>query len=125
MASTQTVEITRLLRAWGGGDQAALDQLAPVVYGELHRLARRYMHREDPGNTLQTTALVNEAYLRLVDVTNVTWQDRTHFFAVSAQMMRRILVTPPVLAPLDGGEATRHRSTWTKASTPRRCGRGS
>jgi RNA polymerase sigma factor (TIGR02999 family) len=92
MASTQTGEITRLLRAWGGGDQAALDQLAPVVYGELHRLARRYMHRENPGNTLQTTALVNEAYLRLVDVTNVTWQDRTHFFAVSAQMMRRILV---------------------------------
>jgi RNA polymerase sigma factor (TIGR02999 family) len=91
MASTQTVEITRLLRAWGGGDEAALDQLAPVVYGELHRLARRYMHRENPG-TLQTTALVNEAYLRLVGVTNVTWRDRTHFFAVSAQMMRRILV---------------------------------
>jgi RNA polymerase sigma factor (TIGR02999 family) len=80
------------LRAWGGGDQAALDQLTPLVYGELRRLARRHMQRETPGHTLQTTALVNEAYLRLIDVTSITWQDRTHFFAVSAQMMRRILV---------------------------------
>ena len=87
-----SAEVTRLLRAWGGGDQAALDQLAPLVYGELRRLARAHMHRENPGHTLQTTALVNEAYLRLIDVNNVTWQDRTHFFAVSAQMMRRILV---------------------------------
>lgn len=92
VAPTQTIEITRLLRAWGGGDQAALDQLAPLVYEELRRLARRYMRRENPGNTLQTTALVNEAYLRLVDVTNIRWQDRAHFFAVSAQMMRHILV---------------------------------
>src|SRR5262249_16464829 len=87
-----SAEVTRLLRAWGSGDQAALDRLAPLIYGELLRLARRQMRREKPGNTLQTTALVNEAYLRLVDVTNVAWQDRTHFFAVSAQMMRRILV---------------------------------
>ncbi len=87
-----SAEVTRLLRAWGGGDQAALEQLTSLIYGELRRLARRQMQRETPGHTLQTTALVHEAYLRLVDVTNITWQDRTHFFAVSAQMMRRILV---------------------------------
>src|ERR1700732_5638943 len=100
-----SAEVTRLLRAWGGGDQAALDQLAPLVYGELRRLARRHMQRETPGHTLQTTALVHEAYLRLVAVTNVTWQDRTHFFAVSAQMMRRILLAAPrarVSAPRGG-----------------------
>jgi RNA polymerase sigma factor (TIGR02999 family) len=87
-----TAEVTRLLRAWGGGDHAALDQLTPLVYRELHRMAGRYMQRENPGNTLQATALVNEAFLRLVDVTGVRWQDRAHFFAISAQMMRRILV---------------------------------
>jgi RNA polymerase sigma-70 factor, ECF subfamily len=87
-----TAEITRLLRAWGNGDQAAFDRLAPLVYGELHRMAGRCMQRENPGNTLQATALVNEAYLRLVDVNGVRWQDRAHFFAISAQMMRRILV---------------------------------
>jgi RNA polymerase sigma factor (TIGR02999 family) len=88
----QTAEITRLLRAWGNGDQAAFDRLAPLVYGELHRMAGRYMQRENPGNTLQATGLVNEAYLRLVDVKSLHWQDRAHFFAISAQMMRRILV---------------------------------
>ena len=76
----------------GAGDQAAFDCLAPLVYGELHRMAGRYMQRENPGNTLQATALVNEAYLRLVDVKSVGWQDRAHFYAISAQMMRRILV---------------------------------
>jgi RNA polymerase sigma factor (TIGR02999 family) len=86
------VDITRLLRAWAGGDEAALEQLAPAVYTELHRMARHYMRRESPGNTLQTTALVNEVYLRLVDAAGVTWQDRAHFFAISAQMMRRILI---------------------------------
>jgi len=85
-------EITRLLKAWGGGDEAALERLAPMVYQELHRMARRYMNREAPGNTLQTTALVNEAYLRLAGAGDVDWQDRAHFFAISAQMMRRILV---------------------------------
>jgi RNA polymerase sigma factor (TIGR02999 family) len=85
-------EITVLLRAWGGGDAAALNQLTPLVYDELRRLARRYMRNERAGNTLQTTALVNEAYLRLVDAKNMGWQDRVHFFAVSAQIMRRILV---------------------------------
>ncbi|MGA3091491.1 MAG: sigma-70 family RNA polymerase sigma factor [Terriglobales bacterium] len=85
------VEVTQLLRAWGGGDDKALEQLTPVVENELHRLAHRYMAQERPGHTLQTTALVNEAYLRLVDVQGVDWQDRAHFFAVSARMMRRIL----------------------------------
>lgn len=80
------------MKAWGQGDAAALERLAPIVYGELHRMARRSMEREHPGNTLQTTALVNEAWLRLVDATRVDWRDRAHFFAVSAQMMRRILV---------------------------------
>ena len=92
MDTASSAEITRLLRAWGGGDQAAMEELAPLVYGELRRMAHRYLRRENPGNTLQPTALVNEAYLRLVDVNSVRWEDRAHFFAVSAQMMRRILV---------------------------------
>ena len=85
-------EVTQLLQAWSGGEQGALDKLAPVVYRELHRLAQRYMAQERPGQTLQATALVNEAYLRLVDVKRVSWQNRAHFFGVSAQFMRRILV---------------------------------
>lgn len=85
-------EITGLLRAWNTGDQAALDRLTTLVYEELHRLARIYMKRERAGNSLQTTALVHEAYLRLVDITDVHWKDRVHFFALSAQLMRRILV---------------------------------
>ena len=89
---TDTSEITVLLQAWSRGEASALDRLAPLVYAELHRIARRYMRRERAGNTLQTTALVNEAYLRLVDLNHAGWQDRTHFFALSAQMMRRILV---------------------------------
>ena len=90
--ASSSAEITRLLQAWGGGDPAALENLAPLVYAELRRMARRFMRRENPGNTLQPTALVNEAYLRLVDIAQVRWQDRVHFFAVAAQMMRRILV---------------------------------
>jgi RNA polymerase sigma-70 factor (ECF subfamily) len=85
-------EVTQLLRAWSEGDRSALDRLTPIVYQELHRLARRYMKRERPGHSLQTTALVNEAYLRLVEYKSVEWQDRAHFFAVSAQLMRHILV---------------------------------
>lgn len=81
-----------LLRAWSNGDSRALDQLTPIVYGELHRLARRYLRCERRDHSLQTTALVNEAYLRLVDHTRMEWQNRAHFFAVSAQVMRRILV---------------------------------
>ena len=85
-------EITRLLAAWSDGDQSALDKLVPLVQSELHRLAHHYMGRERPGHTLQTSALVNEAYIRLIDWRNVRWQNRAHFFAVSAQLMRRILV---------------------------------
>ena len=84
--------VTQLLRAWGDGDARALERLVPLVYDELHRLARRYMAQERPGHTLQTTALVNEAYLRLVDSTQASWQNRTQFFAICAQVMRRILV---------------------------------
>jgi RNA polymerase sigma factor (TIGR02999 family) len=85
-------DISALLRVWSGGDQSALERLTPVVYDELHRLARRYMKRERPGHSLQATALVNEAYMRLVDYKRMQWQNRAHFFAVSAQLMRRILV---------------------------------
>lgn len=85
------VEVTQLLKAWGGGDDTALQQLAGVVQDELHRIAHRCMAREKPGHTLQTTALVNEVYLRLVDADSVNWQDRAHFFAISARMMRRVL----------------------------------
>ena len=87
-----TPEITQMLRAWTAGDQQALEKLTPLVHRELHRVARRYMAGERPGHTLQTTALVNEVYLRLVDCGQVNWHDRAHFFAVSAQLMRRILV---------------------------------
>jgi RNA polymerase sigma-70 factor (ECF subfamily) len=85
-------EVSKLLHAWSGGDQTALERLTPIVYKELHRVAARYMRSERPGHSLQTTALVNEAYLRLVDCHSVQWKDRAHFFAVSAQLMRRILV---------------------------------
>lgn len=89
---TSCVEVTRLLKAWGSGDEAALARLAEHVYPELRLIARRYMKDERQADTLQTTALVNEVYLRLVDVTKVEWQERAQFFAMAAQMMRRILV---------------------------------
>ena len=85
-------EISQLLLDWSDGDQKALDKLIPVVYQELHRLAHHYMRRERPGQTFQTTALVDEAYLRLVNYKRMRWQNRTHFFAIAAQVMRRILV---------------------------------
>lgn len=85
-------DITQLLIAWGEGDQDALDRLMPFVYGELRRLAHAYMRRQRSDHTLQTTALVNEAYMRLIDSNRVKWQDRNHFFAMSAKLMRRILV---------------------------------
>jgi RNA polymerase sigma-70 factor, ECF subfamily len=87
-----THEVTQLLKAWSTGDQQALEKLAPLVYQQLHRAARHYMAGERSGHTLQATALVNEVYLRLVDCEQVNWQDRAHFFAVSAQLMRRILI---------------------------------
>ncbi len=92
MRTASTQEVTQLLLAWREGDEEALEQLVPVVYQELRRLGHRYMAGERRELTLQTTALVNEAYLRLVDSPKVQWQNRAHFFAVSAQLMRRILV---------------------------------
>lgn len=91
MTAPSASDITQLLHAWRGGDELALQKLTAVVYDELHRMAQRYMSRERDGHTLQTTALINEVYLRLVKAKEVDWQDRAHFFAVSAQLMRRIL----------------------------------
>ena len=92
MNGSSSPNVTQLLHAWSHGDERALEQLMPLVYQELYRLAKHYMARERPGQTLQVTALVNEAYLRLIDWKNVRWQNRAHFFGVSAQLMRRILV---------------------------------
>ena len=92
MTTPSMQEITSLLRAWRGGDQSAFEKLVPLVHDELHRLAHIYMTRERAGHTLQTTALVNEAYLRLIDTNQVEWRDRAHFFAISANLMRRILI---------------------------------
>ena len=92
MATLSQKDITVLLQEWGSGDRAALDKLIPLVYKELRRMARQYMRRERAGNTLQTSALINEAYIRLVDYNRMRWQDRAHFYAVAAQAMRRILV---------------------------------
>jgi RNA polymerase sigma-70 factor (ECF subfamily) len=91
MAMSQARDITQLLRAWGEGDEQALERLTPLVYDELRKAAKRQMARERDGHTLQTTALINEVYLRLVDRDGVGWQDRTHFFAICARLMRRIL----------------------------------
>ena len=93
-------EVTQLLRAWSNGDEAALARLAPLVEAELHRMAYSFLRRERPGHTLQTTALINEAYLRLIDDTAVEWQNRAHFYGIAAQVMRRILVDPAVVCIL-------------------------
>ncbi len=103
-------DISKLLRAWSDGDHSALARLTPIVYDELRRLARRYMKRERPGHSLQTTALVNEAYMRLVDYERMQWQNRAHFFAVSAQLMRRILVEHARRHNLKRGGAVQHVS---------------
>src|SRR3984885_13511526 len=103
-------EISQLLRAWSGGDQSALERLTPIVYQELHRLARAHMKRERPGHSLQTTALVNEAYMRLVDYKRMEWQNRAHFFAASAQVMRRILGAPARRHNLKRGGVLPHLS---------------
>ena len=101
-------EVSTPLRAWSAGEQSALDRLTPIVYDELHRLARHYMKRERAGHSLQTSALVNEAYMRLVDYKRMEWQDRAHFFAVSAQLMRRILVEHARRHNLKRGGGVRH-----------------
>ena len=92
MATASSHEVTQLLQAWGQGDEAALEKLVPLIYRELRQRAHRYMGRERPGHTLQTSALINEAYLRLVGSPPVAWENRSHFYAIAARMMRRILV---------------------------------
>jgi DNA-directed RNA polymerase specialized sigma24 family protein len=92
MAGHSSHEVTQLLQAWGDGDERALEKLTPLVYGELHQLARRYMAGEASGHILQTTALVHEVYLRLVDFREISWQNRAYFFGVCARLMRQILV---------------------------------
>ena len=109
MLKSSTDDITGLLMAWGGGDKAALDRLMPLVYQELRHLARRQMRRERQGDTLQTTALVNEAYLRLIDYERVQARDRNHFLAIAAQAMRRILI-----------ERARNRQSHKRGSNPQR-----
>jgi RNA polymerase sigma factor (TIGR02999 family) len=101
-------DVSEMLRAWSDGDRRALDDLTPLVYAELRRLAHRYMRRERPEHSLQTTALVNEAYIRLVDYKRMHWQDRAHFFAVSAQLMRRILVDHARRKNLKRGRGVAH-----------------
>src|SRR5713101_1593016 len=103
-------DVSTLLRAWSGGDPGALEKLTPIVYEELRRLARRYMRGERPGHSLQTAALVNEAYIRLVDYKRMQWQNRAHFFAVSAQLMRRILVEHARRHNLKRGGGVQHVS---------------
>src|SRR5580700_10940903 len=103
-------EVSGLLRAWGNGDRAALDLLTPIVYDELRRLARRYMRGEHPGHSLQTTALVNEAYMRLIDYKRMQWQNRAHFFAVPSELMRRILVDHARRHNLKRGGGVQHVS---------------
>jgi RNA polymerase sigma-70 factor (ECF subfamily) len=103
-------EVSGLLRAWSDGDRAALDRLTPIVYEELRRLASRYMRGERPGHSLQTTALVNEAYMRLIDYKRMQWQNRAHFFAVSSQLMRRILVEHARRHNLKRGGGVQHVS---------------
>ena len=109
MVAAAAEEVTGLLLAWRGGDQSALDRLVPMVYAELHRMARRFLHAEHRNHTLETTGLVHEAYLRLVQSSRVQWRDRAHFFALSAQLMRRVLVDEARRKAVDkrGGGLTR------------------
>ena len=118
LLGTPPGEVTRILQAWGKGDQQALDQLMPLVYGELRRIARQRLRRERPDHTLQPTALVHEAYLRLVDQRGATWQNRAQFFGVAAQLMRRILVDHARRhqAAKRGGSAL--KVTWDDAVIP-------
>jgi len=110
VTSPSSRDVTGLLRAWGHGDRGALERLTPIVYEELRRLARRYLRGERAGHSLQATALVNEAYVRLVDYKRMQWQNRAHFFAVSAQLMRRILVDHARRRNLKRGGAVQHVS---------------
>ncbi len=109
-AKSSSADVSQLLRAWSDGDRSALARLTPIVYEELRRLARHHLRGERAGHSLQTTALVNEAYIRLVDYTRMQWQDRAHFFAVSAQLMRRILVEHARRHNLKRGGGVQHVS---------------
>lgn len=113
-------DVSNLLRAWTDGDQGALEKLTPIVYDELHRLARYYMAGERSGHSLQTTALVNEAYIRLTDYKRMRWENRAHFFAVSAQLMRRILVDHARRHNLKRGAAIQHISLEDTAAVRER-----
>lgn len=108
MNTPDTENLTQLLAAWSDGDEIALEKLAPIVHAELHRLARSYMNRERAGHVLQTSALINEAYVRLIDWKAVKWQNRAHFFGVAAQMMRRILVDFARSRPRIEGRSAEH-----------------
>ncbi|MDQ3798094.1 MAG: ECF-type sigma factor, partial [Acidobacteriota bacterium] len=108
MTVPNTQEVTQLLRKWSAGDADALEELTPVIYTELHRIAKRYMSRERENHTLQTTALVHEAYMRLIDWKTAKWENRAHFFGVSAQLMRRILVDFARSRPKVKDEVVRH-----------------
>ena len=108
-------EVTLLLQAWSDGDEVALAKLVPKVRAELQRLAKHYMRQERPDHLLQTTALVNEAYMRLIDWKNVSWQNRAHFFGVSAQLMRRILVDMARSRPRAGHGGEAHQTTLDEA----------
>jgi len=110
MSDTNNQDVTELLKKWSGGDSDALEELTPVIYAELHRIAKRYMSRERDGHTLQTSALVNEAYVRLIDWKSAKWENRAHFFGVSANLMRRILVDFARKRPRAGDEAVRQVS---------------
>ncbi len=110
MSAESTKEVTELLQRWSGGDANALEELTPVIYAELHRIAKSYMRRERENHTLQTSALVNEAYVRLIDWKTAKWENRAHFFGVSAQLMRRILVDFARKRPKVNEEIARHVS---------------
>jgi len=121
--SVSSAQVTQLLRSWSAGDQAALEKLTPLIYSELHRLARGYMRRERGGHTLQTTALINEAFVKLIDWKSAKWQNRAHFFGISARLMRQILVSYARAhhSSKRGGEA--ERLELDEEQVPSRAGR--
>jgi RNA polymerase sigma factor (TIGR02999 family) len=110
MDADSTQEVTEMLQKWSAGDREALEELTPVIYAELHRIAKNYLRRERQNHTLQTSALVNEAYVRLIDWKSAKWENRAHFFGVSAQLMRRILVDFARKRPKVNEEVARHVS---------------
>jgi RNA polymerase sigma factor (TIGR02999 family) len=124
MGSSSSQEITHLLKAWNAGDEAALERLVPVVRAELYRLARHYMSKERPGHLLQTTALINEAYLRLIDWKNVSWRNRAHFFGISARLMRNVLIDLARRRPRFEGGHEAHQVSFDEALvvSPQRTG---